>query len=187
MISTATSGSVDTKTKILNAAEKLFGMNGFDGTSLRDITAEAQVNLAAVNYHFQSKESLIDAIIERRIEPINRSRFEMLDAAGPSPSVEKIVEAFLLPLLMVEVKASAPMLGRVLSNPDQFVERVYKKHLFAGGRAILGSHRAGAARTLPAGRTLLAFAIHGGIDDPLAGSFGRNAADERTARRPRPL
>jgi AcrR family transcriptional regulator len=126
----ATSGSIDTKTKILNAAEKLFGMNGFDGTSLRDITAEAQVNLAAVNYHFQSKESLIDALIERRIEPINRSRFEMLDAAGPTPSVEKIVEAFLLPLLMVEVKAAAPMLGRVLSNPDQFVERVYKKHLF---------------------------------------------------------
>jgi len=130
MISATTSGSVDTKTKILNAAEKLFGMNGFDGTSLRDITAEAQVNLAAVNYHFQSKESLIDALIERRIEPINRSRFEMLDAAGPSPSVEKIVEAYLLPLLTVEVKAAAPMLGRVLSNPDQFVERVYKKHLF---------------------------------------------------------
>jgi AcrR family transcriptional regulator len=129
MISAAASGSIDTKTKILNAAEKLFGMNGFDGTSLRDITAEAQVNLAAVNYHFQSKDSLIDAIIERRIEPINRSRYEMLEAAGPTPSVEKVVEAFLLPLLMVEVRAAVPMLGRVLSNPDQFVERVYKKHL----------------------------------------------------------
>lgn len=129
MISASASSSIDTKTKILNAAEKLFGMNGFDGTSLRDITAEAQVNLAAVNYHFQSKESLIDAIIERRIEPINRSRFEMLEAAGPSPSVEKVVEAFLLPLLMVEVRAAVPLLGRVLSNPDQFVERVYKKHL----------------------------------------------------------
>ena len=129
MISAATSGSVDTKTKILNSAEKLFGMNGFKGTYLRDITAEAQVNLAAVNYHFQTKESLIDALIERRIEPINRSRFEMLDAAGSSPSVEKIVEAYLLPLLMVDVKTSAPMLGRVLSNPDQFVERVYKRHL----------------------------------------------------------
>ena len=43
--------------------------------------------------------------------------------------MEKIVEAFLLPLLMVEVNTAAPMLGRVLSNPDQFVERVYKKHL----------------------------------------------------------
>src|ERR1700680_3086992 len=112
---------VDTKTHLLDAAEKLLGKNRFDATSLRDITAGAQVNLAAVNYHFQSKESLIDAIIERRIGPINRSRFEMLDAAGPSPSVEKIVEAFLLPLLMVEVRAAVPMLGRVLSNPNQFV------------------------------------------------------------------
>src|ERR1700730_18661038 len=129
MISTEVKTSSNTKTRIMNAADKLFGLNGFDATSLRDITAEAQVNLAAVNYHFQSKESLIDAIIERRIGPINRSRFEMLDAAGPSPSVEKIVEAFLLPLLMVEVRAAVPMLGRVLSNPNQFVERVYKKHL----------------------------------------------------------
>ena len=51
--------SVPTKDKILDAAEKLFGMNGFDATSLRDITAEAQVNLAAVNYHFQTKDSLM--------------------------------------------------------------------------------------------------------------------------------
>ena len=119
----------DTKTRILNAAEKLFGMNGFDATSLRDITAEAQVNLAAVNYHFQSKDSLIDAIIERRILPINQRRFEMLGAAGDSPSVEQIVEAFLTPLLMLEVLPAVPLIGRVLSNPSQFVERVYKKHL----------------------------------------------------------
>jgi len=79
MISTEALTPADTKTRILNAAEKLFGMNGFDATSLRDITAEAQVNLAAVNYHFQSKDSLIDALIERRILPINQRRFEMLD------------------------------------------------------------------------------------------------------------
>ena len=57
-----TSTSV-TKAKILDTAEKLFGDKGFDATSLRDITTEAQVNLAAVNYHFHSKESLIDAVI----------------------------------------------------------------------------------------------------------------------------
>ena len=120
---------LDTKTRILNAAEKLFGMNGFDATSLRDITAEAQVNLAAVNYHFQSKDSLIDAIIERRILPINQRRFEMLNAAGQSPSVEQIVEAFLAPVLMLEVLPAVPLIGRVLSNPDQFFDRVFKKHL----------------------------------------------------------
>src|SRR2546426_8090555 len=93
----------DTKTRILDTAEKLFGEKGFDATSLRDITAEAQVNLAAVNYHFQSKESLMDAIIERRFEPVNRRRMEMLDAAGPSPTVEQIVEAFLSPLFVMDV------------------------------------------------------------------------------------
>ncbi len=86
---------LDTKTRILNAAEKLFGMNGFDATSLRDITAEAQVNLAAVNYHFQSKDSLIDAIIERRILPINRAALKCWMPPGILPAWSKIVEAFL--------------------------------------------------------------------------------------------
>jgi len=45
---------VDTKSRILDSAEKLFGMKGFDGTSLRDITTAAEVNLAAINYHFQT-------------------------------------------------------------------------------------------------------------------------------------
>src|SRR4029079_13990117 len=107
----------------------LFGEKGFDGTSLRDITAEAQVNLAAVNYHFQSKESLTDAVIERRFAPVNRGRMEMLDAAGPNPTVEQVVEAFLSPLFMVDILPAVPLIGRVLSNPNQFVERVYKKHL----------------------------------------------------------
>jgi AcrR family transcriptional regulator len=129
MIATEPLTPFDTKTRILNAAERLFGMNGFDATSLRDITAEAQVNLAAVNYHFQSKDSLIDAIIERRILPINQRRFEMLDSAGHPPSVEQIVEAFLAPMLMPEVLPAVPLIGRVLSNPSQFVDRVYKKHL----------------------------------------------------------
>jgi AcrR family transcriptional regulator len=129
MISTEELTPTGTKTRILNAGEKLFGLNGFDATSLRDITAEAQVNLAAVNYHFQSKDSLIDAIIERRILPINQRRFAMLDAAGHPPSVEQIVEAFLTPLLMIEVLPAVPLIGRVLSNPSQFVDRVYKKHL----------------------------------------------------------
>ena len=129
MTSTEAVTPLDTKTRILVAAEKLFGMNGIDATSLRDITAEAQVNLAAVNYHFLSKESLIDAIIERRLGPVNRLRPSMLDAAGPTPSVEQIVVAFLSPVLMMDVLTAGPFVGRVFSNPSMFIERVYKKHL----------------------------------------------------------
>ena len=119
----------DTKGRILDTAEKLFGMNGFDGTSLRDITSAAEVNLAAINYHFQSKDSLIDAIVLRRIEPVNRRRFELLDAAGPNPTVEQIMRAFMAPVMQVKADALVPLIGRILSNPDLFVERVFHKHL----------------------------------------------------------
>jgi AcrR family transcriptional regulator len=118
----------DTKARILDAAEKLFGMKGFEATSLRDITAEAQVNLAAVNYHFQSKDSLIDAVIVRRIEPVNRRRLEMLAAAGPNPALEEILTAFLAPALEQNLESVAPLMGRILSEP-KFVERVFKKLL----------------------------------------------------------
>ncbi len=118
----------DTKAKILDAAEKLFGINGFEATSLRDITAEAQVNLAAVNYHFQSKDSLIDAVLARRIEPVNRRRFEMLDAAGPNPTLEQILTAFMLPVLDQDLASVVPLMGRMMSDPTQFVERVFKKY-----------------------------------------------------------
>jgi AcrR family transcriptional regulator len=117
----------DTKTRILDSAEKLFGVNGIEQTSLRDITTHAQVNLAAVNYHFQSKESLIDAVIARRVEPVNRRRLEMLDALGPEATVEQILTAFLTPALEIQLEFVAPMLGRILSNP-LFVDRLYKRH-----------------------------------------------------------
>jgi AcrR family transcriptional regulator len=120
---------VSTKGKILDAAEKLFGMNGFEATSLRDITSAADVNLAAINYHFQSKDSLIDAIVARRIEPVNKKRFELLEAAGPNPTVEQILTAFMAPVMQVKVDAVVPLIGRILSNPELFVERVFHMHL----------------------------------------------------------
>jgi AcrR family transcriptional regulator len=119
---------VDTKTRILDAAEKLFADKGFYATSLRDITAEAEVNLAAVNYHFQTKDSLIDAVIGRRVAPVNRRRLEMLAAAGSNPSVEQIVEAFVAPLLERDISPLLPMMGRVLATPDLVLFRLFKKH-----------------------------------------------------------
>jgi AcrR family transcriptional regulator len=124
-----TAAPIGTKTRILDAAERLFGEKGFEETSLRDITAEAQVNLAAVNYHFQTKESLIDAVILRRMEPLNRRRMELLDAAGELPTVEQIVEAFVAPVMEADFPNVAPLIGRVFSNPAQFAVRVFQKEL----------------------------------------------------------
>ena len=116
----------DTKTRILDAAEKLFGEKGFDATSLRDITTEADVNLAAVNYHFQSKDSLIEATILRSAGPINDQRLAMLDAAGTNPTIEQIVNAFVGPVLEQNFEPMAPLMARVLASPEM-MKRVFKQ------------------------------------------------------------
>jgi AcrR family transcriptional regulator len=138
--------TADTKTRILDTAERLFGQKGFEATSLRDITAEAQVNLAAVNYHFQTKDSLLDAVIARRVEPVNQRRFEMLDAAGPEPTVEQILTAFLEPVLDIQLECAVPLVGRILSNPNLFLDRVYKRHFLA----VSERFRAAMIQALPA-------------------------------------
>jgi AcrR family transcriptional regulator len=87
----------DTKDVILDAAEVLFAEYGYDATSLRDLTQEAGVNLAAVNYHFGGKEQLATAVLARRIGPINQERHRRLDALPPRPAVADVVRAFVEP------------------------------------------------------------------------------------------
>ena len=91
-----------TKQRILDVAERLFAERGFSGTSLRTIIGEAGVNLAAVHYHFHSKDALLEAVILRRLEPVNRERLAMLEACehaarGGPPAVEDILRAFIEP------------------------------------------------------------------------------------------
>ena len=93
-----------TRERILSAAEALFAERGFDTVSLRDITGAADANVAAVNYHFGSKDKLIDAVIERHATPINIRRLSLLDEcearhSGAPVPVKEILEAFLAPVL----------------------------------------------------------------------------------------
>src|SRR6476619_5976727 len=124
----------ETKVRILDTAERLIAEYGLD-VSLRTITTEAGVNLAAINYHFQSKEALIDAVIARRIEPVNQSRLEMLDALeGDYPSgrlpLEGILEASLKPVIEMEASQHVRILfGRLYSLPDEFLNRLFNRHL----------------------------------------------------------
>ena len=94
--------ATDTKERILNVAERLFADRGFPATSLRDLTSEAGVNIASVNYHFGSKDALLAAVLERRLRPVNARRLELLDAiesaaANGVPNVEDVIRAFLSP------------------------------------------------------------------------------------------
>src|SRR5437868_10883477 len=92
----------DTKQRILDVAEQLFADNGFAGTSLRRIIAAAEVNLAAVHYHFRSKESLLEAVLMRRMVPLNDERLALLnqleqEARGEGADLEEILVAFIGP------------------------------------------------------------------------------------------
>jgi AcrR family transcriptional regulator len=91
-----------TKERILDTAERLFAEHGYTATSLRAIIAAAGVNLAAVHYHFHSKEALLEAVILRRALPANLERVALLDrceqtAGDGPPALEKIIEAFVAP------------------------------------------------------------------------------------------
>lgn len=91
-----------TRQRLLDAAEALFAEQGFADASLRAITARAKANLAAVNYHFGSKDALIRAVFARRLEALNAERLRRLralEAGGRPPTVEAALAAFIEPSL----------------------------------------------------------------------------------------
>jgi AcrR family transcriptional regulator len=110
-----------TKAQVLAAAERLFALHGFQNVSVRDITAEAGVNLASVNYHFGSKDALLFEIFRRRTAELNRDRARMLHEASDrhagKPPVREILRAFFEPPL----RWSAPENDRRISV--QFIIR----------------------------------------------------------------
>jgi AcrR family transcriptional regulator len=112
-----------TKTRIIDAAEDLFVSSGFDAMSMRQITTAAGVNLAAVNYHFGSKEALIQVVLARRLDPLNEARVAMLDQfeakLGDQVTCEHLLTAMFLPAVRMFQDPSTS--GHYL----QFVGRAY--------------------------------------------------------------
>ncbi|MGH8041016.1 MAG: TetR/AcrR family transcriptional regulator [Rudaea sp.] len=90
-----------TKQRILDSAESLFARHGFAGASLRQVTAAAKVNLAAVNYHFGSKENLVNEVFRRRLDVLNEERLAALAEAMQRPNcrLEDVLAAFVRPAL----------------------------------------------------------------------------------------
>jgi AcrR family transcriptional regulator len=118
-----------TKERILDAAERLFSAQGYAATSLRSIIAGAGVNLAAVHYHFHSKEALLEAVILRRSVPANQERLALLDryerACGDNPPpLEKVIEAFVAPTFHMALDPASGgmvfmrLLGRLHAEGD---------------------------------------------------------------------
>lgn len=90
-----------TKDRILGAAEELFAQHGFTGTSLRQVTSRADVNIAAVNYHFGSKENLVNEVFRRRMDDMSAQRLAALKTAVEQHpgELEPILAAFVEPAL----------------------------------------------------------------------------------------
>lgn len=145
-----------TRERILRAAERIYAASGFHGMSLRDVTLLAGVNLAAVNYHFGSKDKLILALADRRLTPINADRIERLEKLRahhrdqPIP-VEELVMALVDPMFKalrqgrnnraIMVRLVAQMM---IDDPRRFsqMHRVFYK-------AVLERYHEELHRTLP--------------------------------------
>jgi len=184
--------SADTKTRILDAAEHLFMEHGFEATSLRQLTAAASVNLAAVNYHFGSKEELFQAVLTRRLDPMNQERIDLLEkvereAGGRPLSCEKILFAMLIPALRLARderrggKNFLRLLGRAYADPAPFI----RHFLSAQYAEMIGRYKEAFLRALPnLSRQELTWRLHfvmGALSYTLAGTDAHKLFAQVTA------
>jgi len=131
----------DTRERILDVAERLFAFHGFHYTSLRRITTEAGANLAAVNYHFGSKEALLEEVFKRRLIPLNTIRREKLEAVRDRaakeerlPRPDELLRAFIEPTIRfccLEPGSEhfSTLVGRALAEPDSTVRNIFIQHI----------------------------------------------------------
>ena len=154
----------ETRTRILDAAEELFMQHGFEGTSMRLLTGKARVNLAAVNYHFGSKDALIESVFRRRLDPMNAERIAALDrlesrAGGRPLAPEAIIGAGLR--MIEDAKGGGRnfirLLGRTYTDPAKPI-RALIGQLYAPAMARF---KAAFERALPQlGRDELVWRMH---------------------------
>lgn len=94
--------ALDTRERILDAAEDHFSKHGFWGVTIREVAEEAKVDTALLHYYFHTKRGLFDAVFSRRAEIMNKERIDSIDAyeksAGDAITVEGVINAFLQPM-----------------------------------------------------------------------------------------
>jgi AcrR family transcriptional regulator len=131
---------METRERVVDVAERLFAERGLDAVSVRDIIAAAGVNLGAINYHFGTKDALIEAVYERRIIPSTRERLRALDAVekaagGRPPKLEAVLEAIFRPVVeeAMDPGRGGPtfrkLMARSLVDPHPVMEKVMSNHI----------------------------------------------------------
>lgn len=143
-----------TRERILATAEQVFAEGGVATSSLRTITSLARVNLAAVNYHFGSKEALIEAVYERRLGPLNRVRLANLDALeqrSTPATVDELVGAFVAPIVALSSHDAKDgivfmrLLAQTYSEAAQYFHKLFGREY----ETVISRYRAALARALP--------------------------------------
>jgi AcrR family transcriptional regulator len=115
------------KQRLLDVTERLCAERGFEAVSVRDITGAAEANVAAVNYHFGSRETLISLVVTHQLGPVLKERLARLEAlekksAGKAAPLEEILDAMVRPLAGGVRKSALPepacrrLMGRILSG-----------------------------------------------------------------------
>jgi AcrR family transcriptional regulator len=126
--------TTETKEQILTVAERLFAEHGFAGTTLRNVVSEAGVNLAAVNYHFGSKEELFRAVVARFARPVVERELGLLSkikSGSEPPSIEALLRAVVQPSLEILSEGEdirlvrAKFMGRCRTEPEPIQSIAY--------------------------------------------------------------
>jgi AcrR family transcriptional regulator len=135
--SAATKAGADTRTRLLDVAERLFAERGYSGVSLREVVQQADVNIAAVHYHFGSKEALFQNVFARCAEPVCRLTYQRLEAAeewaGRDEYLEQILKAHLVPTFRgpegtsSEVRNYNRLRAHIFLEDRTFAHRLFKK------------------------------------------------------------
>jgi len=134
--------ATETRERVLEVAERLFAERGFDAVSIRDIIAAAGANLGAINYHFGTKDRLIEAVFERRLVPSIQERLRALEAVEAitgdrPPKLEAVLEAVFRPVVQeaMDTKRGGATFGKLMArclvDPHPVMETVMHRHFAA--------------------------------------------------------
>lgn len=130
----------DARSRILTTAEELFAAKGWEHTSMRELTAAAGVNIAAVNYHFRSKDKLVEELFDRLVTRVNDARLTALDTylqqvreRDQQPLLGPILRTFIHPYFdLVEGPRGGQLLARLVLQhrlqPTEITDRVYQRY-----------------------------------------------------------
>ncbi|MFT3778543.1 MAG: TetR/AcrR family transcriptional regulator [Ottowia sp.] len=143
--------SSDTKARVVAAATRLFAEKGMEKVALRELTSAAGVNLAAVNYHFGTKEALCEAVLDSLAERVNARRLanlgQVLDEArraGRRPALPAILDTFIAPYLDDDASATdgavlVQLLIKDRVSPSDMTARIIRKHFDPLARAYIAA------------------------------------------------